>query len=60
LRFERVDNLGAYRIPLEAGALIPSDFITLDVSRPLKARNDYPLLFLATSLCGHKPQCPSI
>jgi len=26
LRFERVDNLGAYRIPLETGLLIPSDF----------------------------------
>ncbi|MGB9360922.1 MAG: hypothetical protein WCA99_04940, partial [Candidatus Sulfotelmatobacter sp.] len=27
LRFERVDNLGAYRIPSETGLLIPSDFI---------------------------------
>ena len=26
LRFERVDNLGAYRIPPETGILIPSDF----------------------------------
>jgi hypothetical protein len=26
LRFERVDNLGAYRIPPETGTLIPSDF----------------------------------
>jgi hypothetical protein len=26
LRFERVDNLGAYRIPSETGILIPSDF----------------------------------
>jgi hypothetical protein len=26
LRFERVDNLGAYRIPPETGLLIPSDF----------------------------------
>jgi hypothetical protein len=26
LRFERVDNLGAYRIPPEIGILIPSDF----------------------------------
>jgi hypothetical protein len=25
LRFERVDNLGAYRIPPETGLLIPSD-----------------------------------
>ena len=25
LRFERVDNLGAYRIPPETGILIPSD-----------------------------------
>jgi hypothetical protein len=28
LRFERVDNLGAYRIPPETGLLIPSDFDT--------------------------------
>jgi hypothetical protein len=27
LRFERVDNLGAYRIPPETGILIQSDFI---------------------------------
>jgi hypothetical protein len=26
LRFERVDNLGAYRIPPETGLLIPADF----------------------------------
>jgi hypothetical protein len=26
LRFERVDNLGAYRIPPETGFLIPSDY----------------------------------
>jgi hypothetical protein len=26
LRFKRVDNLGAYRIPPETGILIPSDF----------------------------------
>jgi hypothetical protein len=26
LRFERVDNLGAYRIPSETGLLIPSDY----------------------------------
>jgi hypothetical protein len=26
LAFERVDNLGAYRIPPEAGILIPSGF----------------------------------
>jgi len=25
-RFERVDNLGAYRIPPETGILIPSGF----------------------------------
>jgi hypothetical protein len=25
LRFERVDNLGAYSIPSETGLLIPSD-----------------------------------
>jgi hypothetical protein len=28
LRFERVDNLGAYRIPPETGTLIPSVCIT--------------------------------
>jgi hypothetical protein len=28
LRFERVDNLGAYSIPPETGLLIPSDFTT--------------------------------
>jgi hypothetical protein len=27
LRFERVDNLGAYRIPPETGILIPSAFV---------------------------------
>jgi hypothetical protein len=27
LRFERVDNLGAYSIPSETGLLIPSDYI---------------------------------
>jgi hypothetical protein len=27
LRFERVDNLGAYRIPPETGLLIPSDSV---------------------------------
>jgi hypothetical protein len=26
LRFERVDNLGAYRIPSETGLLIPSGY----------------------------------
>ena len=26
LRFERVDNLGAYSIPSETGLLIPSDY----------------------------------
>jgi hypothetical protein len=26
VRFERVDSLGAYRIPSETGLLIPSDF----------------------------------
>jgi hypothetical protein len=30
LRLERVDNLGAYRIPPETGILIPSDFDTSD------------------------------
>ena len=28
LRFKRVDNLGAYRIPPETGLLIPSDFVS--------------------------------
>jgi hypothetical protein len=28
LRFERVDNLGAYSIPSETGFLIPSDFVS--------------------------------
>jgi len=28
LRFERVDNLGAYSIPSDTGLLIPSDFIS--------------------------------
>jgi hypothetical protein len=28
LRFERVDNLGAYRIPPETGLLIPSEYVT--------------------------------
>ena len=28
LRFERVDNLGAYRIPPETGILIPSGYIS--------------------------------
>jgi hypothetical protein len=27
LRFERVDNLGAYSIPSETGLLIPSDYV---------------------------------
>jgi hypothetical protein len=30
LRFERVDNLGAYSIPSETGLLIPSDCASLD------------------------------
>ncbi|MGC2260344.1 MAG: hypothetical protein WA474_01870, partial [Candidatus Sulfotelmatobacter sp.] len=33
LRFERVDNLGAYSIPSETGLLIPSDFVN-NVPRP--------------------------
>jgi hypothetical protein len=32
LRFERVDNLGAYRIPPETGILIPSVFISYCVT----------------------------
>jgi hypothetical protein len=31
LRFERVDNLGAYRIPPETGILIPSDSANLRI-----------------------------
>jgi hypothetical protein len=38
LRFERVDNLGAYRIPPETGLLIPSDFNTY----PLQSRMMHP------------------
>jgi hypothetical protein len=37
LRFERVDNLGAYRIPSETGLLIPSDYVNdfrLDSRQP--------------------------
>jgi hypothetical protein len=30
LRLERVDNLGAYRIPPETGILIPSDFVNAE------------------------------
>ena len=30
LRLERVDNLGAYRIPSETGILIPSDFVSYE------------------------------
>ena len=30
LRFERVDNLGAYRMPSETGIVIPSVFATYD------------------------------
>jgi len=35
LRFERVDNLGAYRIPPETGILIPSVFVRYHPSRAL-------------------------
>ena len=28
LRFERVDNLGAYSIPPETGLLIPSNYVS--------------------------------
>jgi hypothetical protein len=31
LRFERVDNLGAYRIPPETGLLIPSVYVSYRV-----------------------------
>jgi hypothetical protein len=34
LRLERVDNLGAYRIPPETGILIPSDYINYRVATP--------------------------
>jgi hypothetical protein len=33
LRFERVDNLGAYRIPPETGLLIPSGFVSLHYAK---------------------------
>jgi hypothetical protein len=33
LRFERVDNLGAYSIPSETGLLIPSGFVNYHGTR---------------------------
>jgi hypothetical protein len=45
LRFERVDNLGAYSIPSETGLLIPSDYKNSPVSASAPTR------FQATSLC---------
>ena len=33
LRFERVDNLGAYRIPPETGLLIPSGYVNYHIRR---------------------------
>ena len=33
LRFKRVDNLGAYRIPSESGIFISSDFTKLSVKK---------------------------
>ena len=33
LRFERVDNLGAYSIPSDTGLLIPSDFVNHPANR---------------------------
>ena len=38
LRFERVDNLGAYRIPPETGILIPSGFDSYALL-PLRSAN---------------------
>ena len=34
LRFKRVDNLGAYRIPPETGLLIPSVLVTIECEGP--------------------------
>jgi hypothetical protein len=43
LRFERVDNLGGYRIPPETGILIPSDFIIYRYSHlPRDAKENHP------------------
>jgi hypothetical protein len=53
LRFKRVDNLGAYRIPSETGFLIPSDYInchatTVGVMQRKTAQTSGGLLFVAT------------
>jgi hypothetical protein len=45
LRFERVDHLGAYRIPPETGILIPSVFAKHDPNTKTSGR--------AKSFCGN-------
>jgi hypothetical protein len=40
LRFERVDNLGAYRIPPETGLLIPSVNVTCRISKARKGTEE--------------------
>jgi hypothetical protein len=42
LRLERVDNLGAYRIPPETGILIPSGFANLGTRSKPKQISDRP------------------
>jgi len=48
LRLERVDNLGAYRIPSETGILIPSDFPQYPASQPIQHRQQQEDYTLAT------------
>jgi hypothetical protein len=47
LRFERVDNLGAYRIPSETGLLISSGFVSYDRSEFFRMRVALLFPFLA-------------
>jgi len=42
LRFERVDNLGAYRIPSETGILIPSGFVNYRSHLPRDSKKSRP------------------
>jgi hypothetical protein len=48
LRFERVDNLGAYRIPPETGILIPSDFADYPSGKLISERGATQLPFLGS------------
>jgi hypothetical protein len=59
LRFERVDNLGAYSIPSETGLLIPSVYInqgrsktleTLDTTKPSSLACRSEIRFPSTAL----------